>query len=236
VTGTYGVNWPIIRYADVLLMYAEAANELGTSGPLSPLATLQLVQKRAYGSNTLPVTPTDHDGFFTALVHERLLEFGGEGIRKYDLIRWNMLAKTIADTRAKMALFAFGAPATDPVTGLPNPYNNYPQYVYPLTVNSTFTNSDSNTEAASQIYYGNVGPSVAYFNPTTTSGTPAGCTQRYWRREAGLWKAGVLVSTYINDPNTGWVCKFEASKKELLPYPDNFLTENRGGIVQNYGY
>jgi hypothetical protein len=239
VTGTYGVNWPIIRYADVLLMYAEAANELGTSGNLTPLAALQLVQKRTYGNNTIPVTPTDHDGFFKALVHERLLEFGGEGIRKYDLIRWNLLAKTIAETRAKLAMFAVGAPATDPVTGLPNPYNNYPQYTYPLSVGVRFNNGDSNAEAASLLFYnanGNVGPSVAYFTPNTTSATPAGTTQRYWRREAGTWTAGVLVSTYINDNNTGWVCRFEANKKELLPYPDQVMTENRGGIVQNYGY
>ncbi|QKJ30766.1 RagB/SusD family nutrient uptake outer membrane protein [Mucilaginibacter mali] len=236
VTGTYGVNWPIIRYADVLLMYAEAANELGTSGSITPLAALQMVQRRAYGANTLPVTPTDKAGFFTALVKERLLEFGGEGIRKYDLIRWNLLTKTIADTRAKMRMFAFGAPATDPDTGLPNPYNNYPQYTYPLTAGTPFSNGDSNSEAASLLFYGNVGPSSAYFTPNTTSGTPAGCTQRYWRREAGLWTAGVLTSTYINDGSTGWVCRFETNKKELLPYPDQVMTENRGGITQNYGY
>jgi hypothetical protein len=173
------------------------------------------------------------------LVKERLLEFGGEGIRKYDLIRWNLLAKTIAETKAKLALFAFGAPAVDPATGLPNPYNNYPQYVYPFTVGSPFKNLDSNTEAATQQFYnasGVVGPSVAYFTPNTTTGTPAGCTQRYWRREAGLWTAGVLTSAWINDPNTGWVCKFEANKKELLPYADQVITENRGAILQNYGY
>lgn len=239
VTGTYGVNWPIIRYADVLLMYAEAANELGATGGMAPITALQMVQRRAYGGNTLPVTPTDKVGFFTALVKERLLEFGGEGIRKYDLIRWNLLVKTIADTKAKMALFAFGAPAIDPATGQPNPYNNYPQFVYPLTAGSPFKNLDSNTEAASQLFYnasGNVGPSVAYFTPNTTTGTPSGYTQRYWRREAGLWTAGVLTSAYINDPNTGWLCKFEPNKKELLPYASQVITENRGSIIQNYGY
>lgn len=239
VTGTYGVNWPIIRYADVLLMYAEAANELGLSGSITPLAALQLVQKRAYGSNPIPVTPTDKDGFFTALVKERLLEFGGEGIRKYDLIRWNLLSKTIDDTRAKLRLFAFGAPATDPVTGAPNPYNNYPQYVYPLTVGSKFSNFDSATEAATLQYYnasGIVGPNIAYFTPNTTSAAPAGFTQKYWRKEAGTYTNGVLASSWINDPNTGWVCRFETNKKELLPYENRVISENRGGIIQNYGY
>lgn len=236
VTGTYGVNWPIIRYADVLLMYAEAANELGTTNGISAMQALQLVQRRAYGANALPLTPGDKAGFFKALVKERLLEFGGEGIRKYDLIRWNLLATTIQETRAKMRLFAFGAPAIDPVSGEANPYQNYPQYVYPVTAGSPFLNGDSQSEAASQLFYGNVGPSVAYFTPNSTTGTPAGHTQRYWRREAGLWTAGVLASSYINDGSTGWVCRFEANKKELLPYADQIIRENRGGIVQNYGY
>lgn len=228
VTGTYGVNWPILRYADVLLMYAETANELGISGSITPLQALQMVQRRAYGTNTLPVTPTDHDGFFNAIVHERLLEFGGEGIRKYDLIRWNLLATKIAETKTKLAMFATNAPAAN------NPYANYPQYVYAAP--STFTNGDLNTEAATLSIYGGP-PNVAFFSPMTVTTSPPGYPNRlYWRQEAGSWSNGVLTSTYINDPNTGYVSKFQANKKELLPYPQNVLTENRGGIVQNFGY
>jgi hypothetical protein len=234
VTGTYGVNWPIIRYADVLLMYAETANELGFSGAFTPLAALQLVQRRAYGANPIPTTPTDHDGFFNALVHERLLEFGGEGIRKYDLIRWNLLATKIAETRHKIGLFAMNSTATDPDTGLPNPYYNYPTYVY--TIATPYTNTDLNTEAASLGYYG--GPSsFVLFTPRVTTVTPAGYTGPvYWRAEAGTWTNGVLSATYLQDPNTGYVSKFQANKTELIPYPAQVLTENRGSIVQNFGY
>ncbi|MEI6945937.1 RagB/SusD family nutrient uptake outer membrane protein [Paraflavisolibacter sp. H34] len=228
VTGTYGVNWPIIRYADVLLMYAEAANELGTAGEISALDALQQVQKRAYGANALPATPTDKDGFFKAIVKERLLEFGGEGVRKYDLIRWNLLAEKIAETKTKMGLFATGAPADN------NPYANLPQYIY-ATANN-FLNTDLKTEAAGLSVYGGV-PDSVFFKPMTVTTNPSGYPSRlWWRQETGTWTNGVLTSSFINDPNNGYVSKFVANKKELLPYPERVIIENRGGIVQNFGY
>jgi hypothetical protein len=234
VTGTYGVNWPIIRYADVLLMYAESANELGLSGVTTPLAALQQVQRRAYGANTLSVTPTDKIGFFNALVHERLLEFGGEGIRKYDLIRWNLLASKITETKNKIQLFASGAPAIDPSTGLPNPYYNYPTYVYSIATN--FTNGDLNAEAASVSYYGGTS-SFVLFNPRVTTVTPSGYTGPiYWRQEAGSWTGTTFSGTYLQDPNSGYVSKFVPNHGELVPYPAQAITESRGALVQNYGY
>lgn len=229
VTGTYGVNWPVIRYADVLLMYAEVGNELGLSGSITPLDALQQVQKRAYGTNPIPVTPTDKIGFFEAIVKERLLEFGGEGIRKYDLIRWNLLASKIAETRAKIAQFASKAPTAN------NPYNNVPEYIY--SNKTTFTNGNLNTEAAALSLYGGV-PNVVYFTPMTVTTAPASHPDRkYWRQEAGSYDAsGVLTSTFLNDPNTGYVSKFKANSRELLPYPDRVISEHRGAIVQNFGY
>ena len=228
VTGTYGVNWPIIRYADVLLMYAEAANELNASGTISPAEALQQVQKRAYGNNPIPATPAAGKDFFEAVMKERLLEFGGEGIRKYDLIRWNRLASQIAATKAKMALFATGAPTDN------NPYVNLPQYIYAGP--STFSNADLKTEQSTLSVYGGI-PDSVFFKPMTVTTAPTGFPNRmYWRQECGTWTNGVLTSTYINDPNTGFVSKFIANAKELLPYPDKVLIENRGQLIQNFGY
>lgn len=47
VGGTYNINWPVIRYADVLLMRAEAENYL--NGPANAYADINLVRKRGYG-------------------------------------------------------------------------------------------------------------------------------------------------------------------------------------------
>ncbi|WP_443937378.1 RagB/SusD family nutrient uptake outer membrane protein [Pedobacter sp. MW01-1-1] len=53
--GTYGINWPVLRYSDVLLMYAEASNQVygptavPTGGTLSAYDAINLVRKRGYG-------------------------------------------------------------------------------------------------------------------------------------------------------------------------------------------
>ncbi|RYF26713.1 MAG: RagB/SusD family nutrient uptake outer membrane protein [Flavobacteriales bacterium] len=221
----FGVNFGVIRYADVLLMYAEAANELGQVGEITPLSALQQVQKRAYGSNAIPITPTDQSGFFNAIVKERLLEFGGEGIRKADLIRWNLLTSKIEETRVKFTKFAWGAPTVD------NPYANISQYIY-YKPTVTFKNLESKIENTTVDQYD--GYNNTYYTLSTV--VPAGYTQKWWRREAGTYTNGVLSSLFINNQNTGYAGRFEANKKELLPYPDNAILENRGAIKQNFGY
>ncbi len=98
-----GYNWPMIRFSDVLLMFAEAENEL--NGPTaSAISAFEEVRKRAYYKNETKIgkTPTDKIGFFDALTNERYLEFGSEGIRKFDLIRWNLLNQKIEETRTKI--------------------------------------------------------------------------------------------------------------------------------------
>jgi len=53
--GNYGINWPVLRYADVLLMYAEAANQLGdpsqvpAGGTITAYEAINMVRKRGYG-------------------------------------------------------------------------------------------------------------------------------------------------------------------------------------------
>ncbi|MDI3320912.1 RagB/SusD family nutrient uptake outer membrane protein [Pinibacter soli] len=222
---TFGVNWPVIRYADILMMYAEAANELQTFTELSPADALAMVQKRAYGSNPLPVVPKDKDGFFNALVQERMLEFGGEGLRKYDLIRWNLLGTKIAETKAKLPYLCLGAPMDN------NPYPYASDHVWQLA--APFTNKDCTTEESSIQYYGG-NNNVAFYTYSTAS--PAGYARVYWRRQVGSWANGVLTAPYINDPNQGYACKFEANRAELLPYPQKVMIENRGAIKQNKGY
>ncbi len=104
----FGLKWQIIRYADVLLMYAEAENEL--NGPtVAAYNAVNQVRRRGYGKSISATDATvdlptglSKSSFFKALVKERSLELGGEGVRKYDLIRWNLLATTIADTKKNL--------------------------------------------------------------------------------------------------------------------------------------
>ncbi len=117
-----GYNWPFIRFADVLLMYAEAENEINGSPTPAAKTAFEEVRKRAYKGveSRIGVTPSSKDSFFTAVANERYLEFGSEGIRKYDLIRWNLLGTKIAEARTAIQ-------ALRDSTGK---YANVPKYVY----------------------------------------------------------------------------------------------------------
>lgn len=102
----YGINYVKMRYSQVLLMYAEALNELEELGetvanaPLTKYAAINEVRSRA---GVADVPATDYAGFFNAIVNENELEFAGEGVRKYDLVRWNLLSEKIMDTRVATA-------------------------------------------------------------------------------------------------------------------------------------
>ena len=112
VTGSaaqyFGINWPMIRYSDVLLMFAEAENEINGGPTPAAIAALEEVRTRGFGGNAsiIGATPGDFEGFFNAIVNERALEFGGEGLRKYDLIRWNLLGAKLNETRANLVALA----------------------------------------------------------------------------------------------------------------------------------
>ncbi|TZF83642.1 RagB/SusD family nutrient uptake outer membrane protein [Pedobacter sp. BS3] len=117
-----GINWPIIRFSDVLLMFAEAENELNNGPTADAKNAYEEVRKRAFkGHETeIGVTPSTKEDFFNAIVNERYFEFGGEGIRKYDLIRWNLLGQKIQEAR-------------DNYTKMLNqeaPYDKLPKYMY----------------------------------------------------------------------------------------------------------
>lgn len=81
-------NVRVLRYSDVLLMNAEAANQLGNT--TQALASLELVRARARGASTtiLPkVTTTDKAKLQEAIWHERQVELAMEFDRYFDVIR-----------------------------------------------------------------------------------------------------------------------------------------------------
>jgi hypothetical protein len=81
-------NIRVIRYADVLLMNAEANNELGNTA--LALASLEMVRARARGGNNTilpPVTTTDKAALRAAIYRERRAELAMEFDRYFDVIR-----------------------------------------------------------------------------------------------------------------------------------------------------
>ncbi|MBD0823746.1 RagB/SusD family nutrient uptake outer membrane protein [Aestuariibaculum marinum] len=119
-----GINWPMLRYADVLLMFAEAENEL--NGPtMEAQNAFKRVRQRAFDPADwstkvdayMSQISTSKQAFFDAIVDERAWEFGGEMIRKYELVRWNLYSEKIQETvdgLKKLADEAFAGVGTGP--------------------------------------------------------------------------------------------------------------------------
>ena len=92
---SYWLNIRLMRYADLLLLAAEAANEVGgATNTTKALAWLEMVRARARaGNNTilLPVVaPITQAALRTAIKKERRAELGMENQRFYDLVRWTL--------------------------------------------------------------------------------------------------------------------------------------------------
>jgi len=100
------INNRVIRYADVLLLYAEALNELGQTA--EAYQYVNLVRQRsgmATMQNAYPAIGNNKDLFKTRLKTERMLELCGESVRWADLKRWGDL-----DTQAGVAEVALRDP------------------------------------------------------------------------------------------------------------------------------
>lgn len=79
------INFPIIRYEDVLLMYAEVLNTQGSTSTAVPYLN-RIRQRAGLAAISTSISAAD---FTTALRKERRVEFAGEGIYWHDLVRWN---------------------------------------------------------------------------------------------------------------------------------------------------
>jgi hypothetical protein len=84
------MNFPLLRFADVLLMYAEALNEVNGGPNAAAYEAINRVRRRAYGvTNTSADVPPglDKAAFALAVETERRLELAFEGHRWFDLVR-----------------------------------------------------------------------------------------------------------------------------------------------------
>ncbi|WP_207427597.1 RagB/SusD family nutrient uptake outer membrane protein [Pedobacter sp. SYSU D00535] len=102
------INWPVLRYADVLLMYAEALNEYHNGPTAEAIDAFEEVRTRGFGGDASKIgtTPTDYRGFRQAIVDERKFELGFESWRRTDLARWGILYETLTETKAKLIRMA----------------------------------------------------------------------------------------------------------------------------------
>ena len=98
--GSTGINFPYMRYTDVLLMSAEALNELNGGPTQEAINRYETVRTRAF-QKTNPAKISRYEcygskeDFLKAILDERKFEFAGENMRWRDLVRNNKLSEVV---------------------------------------------------------------------------------------------------------------------------------------------
>lgn len=151
-------NWPLLRYSDVLLMYAEADNEI--NGPQADAVEyVNMVRRRAFGKDPMVADPAvdknfaSKEEFITYIKDERLREFAFEAIRKMDLQRWGIFydqmkkMQTIIENTAAADL----VPAQSYWPGIPLAVLTYSNFdtkhvLYPIPLSEMSVNKALNGE------------------------------------------------------------------------------------------
>ncbi len=258
-----GINWPYMRYADVLLMYAEAANENHNGPTVEAQEALKTVRRRAFHSEDwaekvdayVENLKTKED-FFNAIVKERAWELGGEKLRRYDLARWNLYGQTL--------------------------YNLYHDWIQIGKVARTKELENSSKQFENPTYDSRFDhlPAVAYYKMVDAVDPPASCVSQTieWYQENGVssysnalesypssspsgytkfnmcnqyctqiknsspreWEpaAAILYSFYgyINESNATTVDPETDPVRYLAPIPPEALSSHQGTLKNYYGY
>ena len=238
----FQLNWPLIRFADVLLMYAETDNEITGAPSAAAIAAWKEVNLRGHNGNAalVPIPPPDKLGFFKLLVKERALEFGGEGIRKYDLIRWNLLGAALTETKANLNRMAAGTALVDLTYQAPMPTYcitpNLPQFMYfyqnglaentitnltgKIWANSFYVTSPVSGTGLKDSTISPINPDLTLPNSTTNANRVS------WFKNANI------TTTYSNWLGYG----FQTGKSELYPIPQASIDANGNLRPQNPNY
>jgi hypothetical protein len=211
----FGVDYPLQRFSDILLMFAETENELNNAPTGPAITAFEQVRKRAYGKNPIGTTPTDYAGFFNAIVKERSLEFGGEGTRKFDLIRWNLLAQRLADAKTNLNNMAAKK------GGFTGSYNTS-SLSFANLPDSVFYDSAKSVVSTGLLFQ------TSLYNPRP------GPTDSIFKKVLWVSKAvnGILSASGASN---GYAFYFAPNHSELLPIPQQALDANKN-LKQDYGY
>ena len=228
-TGDDGIDFPVLRYADVLLMYAEAALYTSAADKVNGLAYLNKVRTRAgiatLGSYDLQTIQT-----------ERAKEFCGEYIRKWDLMRWGILKQQVlraADFAHHVEFVLTGEEGNYKVDHLTTDFNEsevtlYNSYCYKYTLNT-----ELNVWKLDGIYGLNKGE----------TGRPAEYDKNAgWNEKSDLYgkldkKTGTLTKVYVDELNYPVYSKAEQlESRQYWPIFPHYISASNGNLWNNYGY
>lgn len=95
-----GMNWPMLRMADIILMLAEVKAELGESDAID---LVNQIRQRAFGSTANNLAGLSGQPLKDAVMQERKLELLGEGTRRWDMIRSGNFSERAIAVQQEMA-------------------------------------------------------------------------------------------------------------------------------------
>ena len=223
-----GINWPIMRYADVLLMFAEAENEL--NGPdAAAQSALKEVRQRAFDQSDwatkvdgyVDSVSASKESFFNAIVNERAWEFGGELLRKDDLIRWGLYEQKMQETVDGIEKLGDEAINLDP---------NAPHadYIYYRVDNKKITIFEGDNGATPPGYE----PSTSADPDGTTLPLVTGWVKQNWTKSLKNGSTGVYNNIVTNQLSP----YVESTPVRYIQPIPSIAIDNSNGVLKNDGY
>lgn len=215
ITGTDdGVSPIVLRYADILLMFAEADLYLnGNEGA----EYFNQVRRRAFNQTITTTSPYDLPLTLENIKKERAFEFCGENIRKYDLIRWGELKSSIDKAKANLTALRDGS----------GNYSTVPSTIYyKLTTDTTYNLSHNLTkfERRLVIYGLNRGE-----NDDKTATDPTGG----WTKKS--WTQGTSgTELYLSNGFIDNLYHYNPDKRQLLPIMNQIIITSNGMLFNDY--
>ena len=212
-TNDDGINWQVMRMADIYMMAAEAENQI--SGPSNAAQYLRPVISRAYPAakvGTLIASASSPEAFQLLIENERKFEFAGEAIRKTDLIRWGKLSSKLAETKEKMKALA----------NRTGEYADYPEKIYYNDgLGAESTDADGYT-----IYGLEKGQTDDEGKAAFANNSRMFCLTGDAASDNDKKINNMINNLYINDPNS----------KMFWPIWRTFISNSNGTLVNDYGY
>lgn len=215
-----GVSPIVLRYADVLLMYAETDLYLGATDGAE---YFNKVRRRAFNQDIDATSPYDLTLNLDNIKKERAFEFCGENIRKYDLERWGELKSAIDKAKENLAALRDGTGdyATVPAT-----------IYYQYQVDNTITTG----ERVLNVYGLNRGET----EDKTSTDVAGNWTKKTWTQAKATVtdSKGVTTDTeyYLSDGFIGGMYLGNPDKRQLLPIMNQIITSGNGLLTNDYGY
>lgn len=215
-------------HTQVLLMYAETLNELanGPDGTYTGASTristarkaLELVHTRAFAdankseAENYIAAINGKEEFFEAIVDENAWELAGEGFRKYDLIRWNLLIDKIKQFKSDYESQLFSSK------------NSYPEKIY-----FNYSNDDKTSIDISSVTWHGI--------PSGKSSSDYDDNNNFWGKERTDTKGQAQLTVNLPSISSGLVGDNVAViNRYFLPIASTTISASNGMLHNSYGF